>query len=380
MVAAGVFLVVRAYPIFETSGVALTVTLVVGLTTALVAGLLAAVQHDIKKVLAYSTISQLGFMFIALGAGGATAGLYHLVTHAYFKSLLFLGAGVIIHAAHTQDMRQMGGLARHLPVTTAAFGAGSLALAGVPPFSGFWSKDEILTVLLHEHHYVAFALALLAAFITAFYVARLWFRVFTGPTQQAELHEAHRSMLAPMVVLAAISTVIGLAGPTIGEFLGHEIPWPDPLTAGISMLTAGAGLALGWYVYGRSTAVINTRALKQRYANAYGILANKFYFDLTYGFFVVGGYSAVTRTLATFDARVIDGAVNGAATLWRRAADGGWTFDRTVIDGLVNGSAAIVKEAGAVVRTLQSGRVRGYQTLVAGAVVLLVLWILVKGA
>jgi NADH-quinone oxidoreductase subunit L len=331
-------------------------------------------------VLAYSTISQLGFMFIALGAGGSTAALYHLVTHAYFKSLLFLGAGVIIHAAHTQDMREMGGLAKHLPVTTVAFTAGSLALAGIVPFSGFWSKDEILTVLLHEHQYVPFALALVAAFITAFYVARLWFRVFTGPQQQKELHEAHRSMLAPMIVLAAITAAIGFAGPSIGEFLGHEIPWPELLTAGASTAVAGAGIAVGWYVYGRRTAVVNTTEIKRRHPRLYGILANKYYFDLTYGHFVVGGYTATARALAAADTQVVDGAVNGAASLWRRMAGAGWSFDSAVIDGAVNGIAAGVRRAGASLRRLQSGRVRSYQTLVAGAVVLLVIWILVKGA
>jgi len=379
MVAAGVFLVVRAFPIFEASGVALTVTLWVGLLTALLAGLLAMVQHDIKKVLAYSTISQLGFMFIALGAGSSTAALYHLVTHAYFKSLLFLGAGVIIHAAHTQDMREMGGLAAHLPVTSLAFASGSLALAGIVPFSGFWSKDEILTVLLHGHQYVAFGLALLAAFVTAFYVSRLWFRVFTAPPQQAELHEGHRSMLAPMVVLASITAVLGFFGPTLGGFLGHEIPWPQLATAALSTAVAGAGVALGWWVYGRRTSVVNTQAIKQRFPHAYGVLANKYYFDLTYGYFVVGGYNALTRALAAFDARVLDGIVNGAAAAWRRLAAGGWTFDQRVVDGAVNGAAAGVKAAGARVRTLQTGSVRGYQTLVAGAVVLLAIWIFVKG-
>ncbi len=380
MVAAGVFLVVRAFPVFEASGVALTVTLVVGLATAILAGLLAAVQHDIKKVLAYSTVSQLGFMFIALGAGNATAGLYHLVTHAYFKSLLFLGAGVIIHAAHTQDMRQMGGLAKRLPTTSIAFGAGALALAGIVPFSGFWSKDEILTVLYHEHQYVALGFALVAVFVTAFYVARLWFRVFTGPTQQAELREGHRSMLVPMVALAAITAVIGFFGPVLGDYLGYKIPWPDPLLAGTSTAVAVAGMVLGWFVYGRTTQVVNTRALKQRYANVYGVLANKLYLDLTYEHFLVRPYIAATHALGRFDAHVVDGAVNGAAKLWVRMSDAGRAFDVTVIDGLVNGTAAVVKAAGARVRALQSGRVRGYQTLVAGAVVLLVIFILVKGA
>ena len=380
MVAAGVFLVVRAFPIFEASSIALTITLWVGLITALLAGLLAMVQHDIKKVLAYSTISQLGFMFIALGAGSSTAALYHLVTHAYFKSLLFLGAGVIIHAAHTQDMRQMGGLAKKLPVTSLAFASGSLALAGIVPFSGFWSKDEILAVLLHQHQYVAFAIALLAAFVTAFYVARLWFRVFTAPTQQKDLHEGHRSMLVPMVVLAVITAVIGFFGPTLGDFLGHEIPWPALGTAAISTVAALGGITLGWYVYGRRTSVVNTQALKQRFPHAYGVLANKYYFDLTYGYFVVGGYTTLARALATFDARVVDGVVNGVAAAWRSFSAAGWTFDGRIVDGAVNGAASAVRAAGDKVRTLQTGSVRSYQTLIAGAVVLLVVWILVKGA
>lgn len=380
MVAAGVFLVLRSFPLFEASGVALTVTLWVGLVTALLAGFLAMVQHDIKKVLAYSTISQLGFMFMALGAGGSTAALYHLVTHAYFKSLLFLGAGVIIHAAHTQDMREMGGLAKKLPVTTLAFSSGALALAGIVPFSGFWSKDEILAVLLHSGQHVAFALALVAAFVTAFYVARLWFRVFTAPAQQDDLREGHVTMLAPMVVLAAITAVIGFFGPTLGEFLGGEIPWPDITTAAVSTAVAALGIALGWYAYGRRTAVLNTGAIKARFPHAYGVLANKYYFDLTYGHFVVGGYAWLSRALASFDADVVDGIVNAVGAAWRRLSFHGWSFDSRVIDGLVNGIASAVKAAGARVRSIQTGSVRAYQTLVISAVVVLGIWILMKGA
>lgn len=380
MVAAGVYLVVRAYPVFEASGVALTVTLVVGLVTALAAGLVACVQHDIKKVLAYSTISQLGYMFVALGAGGATAGLYHLVTHAYFKSLLFLGAGVIIHAAHTQDMREMGGLARYLPKTTTAFTAGALALAGIAPFSGFWSKDEILTVLYHQHQYVALVFALIAAFVTAFYVARLWFRVFTGPAQTDDLHEGHASMLLPMGMLATITTLIGFFGPALGRFLGHEMPLPALPMALTSTGVALAGIALGWFVYGRRTRGVNTRVIKERLPYVYGVLENKLYLDLTYDYFFIKPYERLADMLSAFDANVIDGVVNGAGSAWRRFASGGWTFDATVIDGLVNGTAAIVKEAGSSMRRLQSGRVRGYQTLVIGAVVLLMVWVLVKGA
>jgi NADH-quinone oxidoreductase subunit L len=182
-----------------------------------------------------------------------------------------------------------------------------------------------------------------------------------------------------MVVLAAVTAVLGFFGPTLGGFLGHEIPWPQLATAALSTAAAAAGVALGWWVYGRRTSVVNTQAIKQRFPHAYGVLANKYYFDLTYGYFVVGGYTALTRALAVFDARVVDGVVNGAAAAWRRMAAGGWTFDQRVVDGAVNGAATTVKAAGARVRTLQTGSVRGYQTLVAGAVVLLVIWIFVKG-
>lgn len=379
MVAAGVYLVARALPIFEASGVALTVTLIVGSITALVGGLLAAVQHDIKKVLAYSTISQLGYMFVALGAGGLVAGMFHLVTHAFFKSLLFLGAGVIIHAAHTQDMREMGGLGKHLKITTVTFTIGSLALAGVFPLSGFWSKDEILTVLLHEGQYVAFALSLLAAFITAYYVARLWFRVFTGPQQTTDLHEAHNEMLVPMGVLAAVTAVIGFGSPAFAAFLGHEGEWPALGMALMSSAVAASGLILGWFVYGRRTKVINTRAIKQRIDYAYGALENKLYLDLTYEYFIVRPYGRLAGWLGGFDGRVIDGAVNGIGRLWRALSSVGWRFDAGVIDGAVNGIGQFVKSAGGRVRRLQVGRVQTYQGLVVGVLVALMLWIVVKG-
>ncbi|MCE5191929.1 MAG: NADH-quinone oxidoreductase subunit L [Actinomycetia bacterium] len=380
MVAAGVFLVARALPIFQASGVALTVTMIVGVTTAIVGGLLAAVQHDIKKVLAYSTISQLGYMFFALGAGGIVAGIFHLMTHAFFKSLLFLGAGVIIHAAHTQDMREMGGLAKKMPVTTATFTIGSLALAGIFPFSGFWSKDEILTVLWTEGHYVVFALALAAAFVTAFYVARLWFRVFTGPEQTPELAEAHAEMLVPMGVLAAITAVIGFGSPYFARFLGHTGAWPEAGIALTSTAVAGLGLALGWCAYGRRTKVINTRPLKERAGFVYDALAMKLYFDLTYDYFIVKQYARLADALWAFDHTVIDGAVNGAGAIWKAGADVGALFDTYVIDGAVNGTATLVRAAGAKVRRIQVGRIQAYQGLMVGALVLLMLWFVVKGA
>ncbi len=380
MVAAGVFLVARALPIFEASGIALTVTMIVGVTTAIVGGLLAAVQHDIKKVLAYSTISQLGYMFVALGAGGLVAGVYHLVTHAFFKSLLFLGAGVIIHAAHTQDMREMGGLAKKMPVTTVTFTIGSLALAGVFPFSGFWSKDEILTVLWNGHHYVVFVLALAAAFVTAVYVARLWFRVFTGPEQTTGLKEAHIEMLVPMSILAAVTAVIGFGSPYFAQFLGHEGEWPAAAIALTSTAVAGLGLALGWWAYGRRSRVLNTRPLKERAGWMYDALVQKLYFDLTYDYFIVRGYDRLAGALAVFDSTVVDGIVNGSAAIWRAASEVGQSIDRVVIDGAVNGVATLVRATGARVRRIQTGRVQTYQGLMLAALVLLMLWFVVKGA
>ena len=219
MVAAGIYVVARMLPLIALTPWVMTAVLYIGVATALMGSLLACVQHDVKKVLAYSTISQLGYMFIALGAGNAEVALFHLTTHAYFKSLLFLGAGVIIHAAHTQYMRLMGGLGPKMPYTAGAFTVGCLALAGIFPLSGFFSKDEIIAILLHEEHFAAAALALLASGLTAFYVARMLFRVFSGPAQ-SELHEGSPTMVGPLLVLAGITLVLGWASPAYANFLG----------------------------------------------------------------------------------------------------------------------------------------------------------------
>jgi len=379
MVAAGVFVVARMLPIFEAAEQVMSIMLFIGVLTAVLGGLMAAVQHDIKKVLAYSTISQLGLMFVALGAGSATAGLFHLTTHAFFKSLLFLGAGVIIHAAHTQDMREMGGLARHLPVTTVTFTVGALALAGVPPFAGFFSKDEILAVLMHEGHWVAFAFVVFASGLTAFYVTRLWFRVFTGPEQTEHLHEGHRTMTAPMAVLALITAAVGFATLQFSAFLGHEGEWPGAAMWLMSIGIAGLGIGAGWWVYGRRSVVVNTRRWKARLGNIYGMISQKFYFDLTYDFIFVRGYFALAALLAWFDVNVVDRVVNGAAAAWSVFARVAWRFDAVVIDGAVNGLATFSRSAGRALRGLQTGRLQSYQRLVVGAVVILMLYVAVKG-
>ncbi len=374
MVAAGVYLVARALPIFVASGVALSVTLLIGIVTALLGGSLALVQYDIKKVLAYSTISQLGYMFVALGTASEVAGLYHLVTHAFFKSLLFLAAGVIIHSTHTQDMREMGGLRKKMPVTTGVFTIGALALAGVFPLSGFFSKDEILASLLRGHHYAFFGFALLAALLTAFYVTRLWVRVFWG-TGSDHAHEGHRVMLAPMVVLAAITLVIGFASVAFAGFLGHEGEWPEVGLAAASTLTALVGIGAGWWVYAMGK--VDTAELRERLRLPYLVLQQKYYMDRLYEAAFVKPFEKVAGAFARFDLGVIDGAVNGAAALWVRATRVSWRFDVSVIDGGVNRLADAVVAAGERLRRLQSGSVQSYQRLVLGAVVLLLAWVMV---
>jgi NADH:ubiquinone oxidoreductase subunit 5 (subunit L)/multisubunit Na+/H+ antiporter MnhA subunit len=247
MVAAGIYVVARMLPLIALTPWVMSFALAIGVTTALGGGILACAQHDVKKVLAYSTISQLGFMFMALGAGHAEVALFHLTTHAFFKSLLFLGAGVIIHSAHTQDMRLMGGLGRHMPITAGVFTVGSLALAGIFPFSGFFSKDEIIAVLMHDGHSVVVGLALVASAITGFYVARMLFRIFSGP-EQVELHEGHPSMLGPMASASA-----GARPPSpsfsAGTACGPNSRWRcrrSLLRPSVSVLAGGSTAGVAW--------------------------------------------------------------------------------------------------------------------------------------
>jgi NADH-quinone oxidoreductase subunit L len=384
MVAAGVYLVARTLPIFEAAPGVMTAMLIIGAITAIVGGLLAAVQHDVKKVLAYSTISQLGLMFMALGAGSVLAAIFHLVTHAFFKSLLFLGAGVIIHSAHTQDMREMGGLRKHMPITWITVLIGSLALAGVVPFSGFFSKDEIVASLLHAHLYWAVAVLFVASGLTAFYMTRLYFRVFEGPEQTEHLHEGSPLMLIPMVALATITVFLGAGSLAFAQFLGHEGEWPTLALIFASTAVASTGIGLGWWVYGRPHVVVNTQRWKAGLGPIYAALQNKLYFDMAYDRVFIWPYMALTGVLAALDRTAIDGVVNGAAKGWVLFADAAAAFDRVVIDGAVNGLATLAKGAGAQLRKFQTGQLQGYQRLMLSAVVLfmlyLVIYVVVKGA
>jgi len=364
MVAAGVYLVARALPIFHAAAPwVLVFVMFVGASTSVVGGLLAMVQYDIKKVLAYSTISQLGYMFIALGAGAEGAALFHLTTHAFFKSLLFLGAGVIIHATHTQDIREMGGLGKTMPWTTGTFLFGALALSGVFPFSGFWSKDDILTTLWTQGTWYSLAtlvVALVVAAITAFYMTRVAIRVFAGPACSLA-HETHLDMIVPMAVLAGITAVIGFTSPAFAAFLGEVKGWPDLGMAVVGSIAAMTGIGLGVWIY--AFAGVDTKELRRCFPRTTAVLDNGFYFDLTYNRGVVEAFEWLADALSRFDTGVIDGVVNGASRVWSVSSRAMWDFDGSVIDGAVNGVGSLVKRAGDRMRSMQAGRVQGYQRL-----------------
>ena len=342
MVTAGVYVVARFSPVFEASGggAALTVVAWIGALTALLAAVLACFQYDIKRVLAYSTISQIGYMFLANGLGAYSAGIFHLTTHAFFKALMFMGAGSVMHAlAGEADMRKMGGLRKVLPITGMTFAAGWLAISGIVPFAGFFSKDAILAVAWGEGEYLLWFLGVGTALITAFYMSRLYFRVFEGELVHPEgshPHEAPGTMAVPLMVLAGLSVVggaINLPGVlTLEHFLepavgGFEVPggiaaW---LLATLALGTAFGGIALARYVYLTPQGADLRRRLRPGSWLDRVITAgrNRFYVDEVYGDLVVSpGKDLALFAAFRIDAKVIDGVVNGTGTVMAWFADG----------------------------------------------------------
>lgn len=348
MVAAGVLLIARTMPLFQVVPALMMATLIIGLATSIVAGLIACVQHDIKKVLAYSTVSQLGLMFCALGVAGVTAALFHLVTHAFFKALLFLGSGFIIHAVGSQDMREMGGLRKKLPITWITFLIGTLALSGVAPLSGFFSKDEIVHALLHAHLTWAAAGVFAASILTAFYMTRLYFKVFEG-TNRGECHHEHgMSMLIPLVLLALITIGAGWLSPTFAEFLGGHGMWPSISLVAMSTLIAALGIGSAAYLFGRPSKVNDMSTPKPN--AGYNLLVNKFYFDHINDAVFVRGTKGLSRFVAS--------------------------FDRLVVDGIVNALGYLAQVGANTVKMIQTGKLQTYQRLTFCAVVLFVFCIL----
>jgi NADH-quinone oxidoreductase subunit L len=385
MVAAGVYLVARSFPIFEAAASASTVVAYVGATTALMAATIAVVQVDIKRVLAYSTISQLGYMMLALGCGSRTAGIFHLYTHAFFKALLFLGAGAVIHACHTNDMREMGGLGRRMKGTAATFIIAALALAGVPPLSGFFSKDEILVAVVDRGGwYLAFA-AFFTVFLTAFYMFRAIFITFGGKAQEKaeHAHEAPWNMLGPMIFLCVMAVVAGWVGiPGVGEgFAGlagfhvgeHHGVNVAPMAA--SLVLALAGIALAWALY--KLKVYPVEKIYKTFRPVANVLEHKYFFDEAYNFLFVKGTIAFARMWGVFDNYVIDGAVNGSAWLtvmWAKFK--GW-FDLAVVDGAVNFAGWITQGFGKIFRRVQTGYVQEYLIILACGVAAILITVLV---
>ncbi len=368
MVTAGVYMVCRLSGLYAASIPASTVVAWVGGATAVFAATMALVQNDIKRVLAYSTISQIGYMFIGCGVGAYAAGMFHLVTHAFFKSLLFLAAGSVIHAlSGEQDMRRMGGLKKHLPVTFPVFLVGALAIAGVPFLSGFFSKDAILTSAFAGGHYVLWGVGLLGAVLTAFYMFRLVYMTFYGeerisPEAGRHIHESPQAMTLPLVLLAVFSVLAGYIGlPVIfgkdadlfSRFLNGSVKAIShhlaASTEGLLILLAAAaallGIALAFVFYRRKPALPSR--LASRFPGIYRLLVGKYYVDEAY------------------DAVIVRPLVRGAETVYEH-------FDLKVVDGALNGSAAAADFAGKGLTVLQSGLVRDYVlAFLIGAIIFL---------
>ena len=375
MVTAGVFLMTRVNPVLAVAyGWAPTIIAIVGVSTALFAATIAVTQTDIKKVLAYSTVSQLGFMFLAVGSGAYVAAIFHMVTHAFFKALLFLGSGSVIHGMHhEQDMRKMGALRILMPVTAMTFIIGWLAIAGVPPFAGFWSKDEILLFAFAKSP-ILYVVGMITALLTAYYMTRQVIMVFFGEARwddHSEEHGAHgdfkphespKSMLAPLVVLAGLSVVGGVMQLPFSSKTHFLEKWLEPviefgeadihktwayenkyLLLGVAVIVALTGIALSVLVYSK----------KKIAAIEPDIMAQGWFYD-----------------------RAISNFMGGPG---RKAFEGVAWADSTIVDGAVNGVGKVVQQSGGFLRKSQNGSVRSYAAAVGLGVVALLLWFFVRG-
>ncbi len=385
MVAAGVYLVGRLYQVFVSADpVVLQVVAIVAGITMLGAALLALVQDDIKRVLAFSTISQLAYMVagMSMGPAGRTAGFFHLFTHAFFKALLFLGAGSVIHAVHSNNMSEMGGLRKPMRWTFWTFLLGSLALAGVPPLAGFWSKDELL-VVASEGHPVLFTILLTTALLTAFYMTRAVLMTFFGDYRgHGHPHESPVSMTGVLAALAVATVGVGFLGaPQLGAVFGQWVFFEEIETAvfhpDIAVLSVGAavvGIALGWLLYRRLREPARDPMLRMGPVTT--LLENRYYIDAFYmRAIVLPIRDKASAAVYWTNQHILDAAVNGAAKVSVASSRGIMWVDRNVIDGAVNASAAVAGFFGGLLRYLQSGNVQRYAAfLFTGVVVLAIIF------
>jgi NADH-quinone oxidoreductase subunit L len=397
MVTAGVYMITRMNVVFQLAPVALAAVATIGAVTAIYAASMGLVQNDIKRVLAYSTISQLGYMFLALGVGAFTAGIFHLMTHAFFKALLFLGSGSVIHAlSGEQDMRKMGALKNRIPTTTWTFLVATIAISGIPPLAGFVSKDAILAASFNARP-VLWGIGFVTAGMTAFYMFRLVFLTFFGesrvpPEVEHHIHESPRSMTVPLILLALLSVVGGWIGWP--ESLGgsdHFAKFLDPVIArhaeviaavpeaaqhtteyelmAVSVLVALVGIGLAWFFYLRKPTI--PEGLAEKSGGLYELVYNKYYIDQLYDAMFVNRTKDLGTTLGAFDVGVIDGlGVNGAGWVTRASSSISMAWDKWIIDGLVNLAARIVWIFSYPVRMIQSGRVSNYALLIVLGVLL----------
>ncbi|MGO9231594.1 MAG: NADH-quinone oxidoreductase subunit L [Bryobacteraceae bacterium] len=343
MVTAGVYMTARSWVIYTHAPIAMDVIAYIGIATAFVAATIGLAQNDIKKVFAYSTVSQLGYMFVGVGCGAFSAGIYHLMTHAFFKALLFLGAGAVIHSlSGEQDMRQMGGLRTKIPWTFGVMLCASLAISGFPLTSGYFSKDAILLAANHRAPWI-YWVGVFTAGMTAFYVFRAFFMTFTGKYRGKEHpHESPPVMLAPLVILAALSIVGGFIFK-VPDFLRTVFPAVEtPEEFGPMAIASAAGLlgiGLAWLMYVYKPGIPDSIASGAK--GLYTLVYNKYFVDEIY------------------DAAVVKPLVSGSRlVLWKG-------FDAGLIDGIVNGIGARAKNIGDVLRLPQSGNTRSYATWVA---------------
>ena len=405
MVTAGVYMVARNNAIYSLVPQIGQTIATVGIFTAFFAATIGLVQNDIKKVLAYSTVSQLGYMFTAVGLGAYTAGVFHLMTHAFFKGLLFLGSGSVIHAmGGEQDMRKMGGLHRHMKTTSVTFIIGALAIAGVPPLAGFWSKDEILWEAFEKGHRIIWAVGLFTAFMTAFYMFRQVFMTFSGECRadshtKHHLHESPKAMTVPLIILAVLSAVGGMAGIPFFEdgSAAHHFLAPvfnhaglgaeesaEMLHGGLELILMAVSVAVG--VTGIFLSALLYFGPFRRYAPAsftpgniaakfrwlHTLLYNKYYVDEIYDAAIVNPIKRFSSWCLSFDLGVIDGMVNGVGWLTRFWAWASHKFDIYIVDGTINSAASLVNYSSSIWRRLQTGYLQNYAfILVLGLLIII---------
>ncbi|MBS1806204.1 MAG: NADH-quinone oxidoreductase subunit L [Acidobacteria bacterium] len=395
MVAAGVYLIARVYPLMAGGSIApgtttaLTVVTWVGASTALFAALIAVAQNDIKRILAYSTVSQLGYMMAGLGVGGVAVGMFHLITHAFFKALLFMGSGSVIHGVHEeQDIRHMGGLRKYMPITFLTYVVGMLALCGVPIFfSGFWSKDAILESahawpLSHAPYYML----VFGAILTAFYMTRQVSYVFFGEYRgHGHAHESPRVMTTPLAVLAVFAVALGIIGtpawPWFRAFLENhaasvemhafsEPAWLMLLLTSFVIVILGIGL--GWWVYGNKSPRANDPdALQKAIPPVWTVLANRLYIDELYGATVIAFYYWWAKVADWIDRDIWGDMVSTVIWLTNHWARLNKFLDATMVDGAFDKGCEEIYNGGGVLARIQNGRGQVYLRLLALAVVIL---------